>query len=127
MAALTGSHTKSCGCGPLAPTVTKSHDVDLFDLCTIIMEESSLEFPSTMSHAVDLYSAEGHSSSTVIWANLSGQKYTKHVQYCSTYCTYFHICAIILSLILMVASSMSSMFPVCLFLSQWKRLNKCNV
>ncbi|KAL2087589.1 uncharacterized protein LOC109138370 [Larimichthys crocea] len=30
-------------------------DVDLFDLCTIIMEESSLEFPSTMSDAVDLY------------------------------------------------------------------------
>ncbi|KAM9735041.1 uncharacterized protein ACNS7B_014401 [Menidia menidia] len=30
-------------------------DVDVFDLCTIIMEESSLEFPSTMSQALDLY------------------------------------------------------------------------
>lgn len=28
---------------------------DVFDLCTIIMEESSLEFPSTMSQALDLY------------------------------------------------------------------------
>ncbi|CAL9706651.1 unnamed protein product [Knipowitschia caucasica] len=30
-------------------------DVDVFDLCTIIMEESFLEFPSTMSQALDLY------------------------------------------------------------------------
>ncbi|XP_042069377.1 uncharacterized protein LOC121812132 [Haplochromis burtoni] len=30
-------------------------DVQVFDLCTIIMEESSLEFPSTMSQALDLY------------------------------------------------------------------------
>ena len=30
-------------------------DVNVFDLCTIIMEESSLEFPSTMSLALDLY------------------------------------------------------------------------
>ncbi|KAL4009329.1 hypothetical protein ACER0C_003181 [Sarotherodon galilaeus] len=30
-------------------------DVEVFDLCTIIMEESSLEFPSTMSQALDLY------------------------------------------------------------------------
>ncbi|XP_039903033.1 uncharacterized protein LOC120743455 [Simochromis diagramma] len=30
-------------------------DVQVFDLCTIIMEESSLGFPSTMSQAFDLY------------------------------------------------------------------------
>ncbi|XP_041864801.1 uncharacterized protein LOC121654649 [Melanotaenia boesemani] len=30
-------------------------DVDVFDLCTIIMQESGLEFPSTMSQALDLY------------------------------------------------------------------------
>lgn len=30
-------------------------DVDVFDLCTIIMKESSLEFPSTASQALDLY------------------------------------------------------------------------
>ncbi|XP_019206659.1 uncharacterized protein LOC109196682 [Oreochromis niloticus] len=30
-------------------------DVQVFDLCTIIMEESSLEFPSIMSQALDLY------------------------------------------------------------------------
>lgn len=31
------------------------YDENVFDLCTIIMEESSLEFPSTMSQAFDLY------------------------------------------------------------------------
>lgn len=30
-------------------------DEDVFDLCTIIMKESALEFPSTMSQAFDLY------------------------------------------------------------------------